>query len=329
MSTLLQRLLDRNRAPLSALQPVMPSVFAPSARTGAEAEPIAETGEPVENSTSFPPPSAPERTPGKMASTGEANSAASSPTVGEQPHPISASSAPIRPPPPAPQRKDTAREPAPVEKSFPGPAGSPPATGRPGIRQKFPGNGPVTKTLVPRDLARRAAPPIAKPGLISTNPPSEGRASPTPNPADAAEPKPAAKAERAKTMLASTLQWIAGQPLPNPGRPAHESPARPEATTEENISRASEPAASRRADDGAGSLPPMSRDPIPLRQAEGSAKKNSRHDEPAPPSVEVNVSIGHIEVKSAPSSPPPRRASARPRLTLEEFLKTPRPGGSR
>ena len=38
----------------------------------------------------------------------------------------------------------------------------------------------------------------------------------------------------------------------------------------------------------------------------------------APP--HVTISIGHVEIRAAPVSPPPRRPSFRPRMTLDEYL---------
>jgi hypothetical protein len=50
--------------------------------------------------------------------------------------------------------------------------------------------------------------------------------------------------------------------------------------------------------------------------------------EPVPP-VEVHVTIGHIEVRTAPSSAPaPRRPAARPGLSLDAYLRR-RDGGGR
>jgi hypothetical protein len=46
----------------------------------------------------------------------------------------------------------------------------------------------------------------------------------------------------------------------------------------------------------------------------------------APP--QVTISIGHVEVRAAPVSPPPRRPAFRPRVTLDEYLNR-RTGDSR
>jgi hypothetical protein len=67
----------------------------------------------------------------------------------------------------------------------------------------------------------------------------------------------------------------------------------------------------------------------PARPSEGHSKKSPPLDGQAP-SVEVRVSIGHIEVKAAqPAAPAPRRTPQRPRVTLDEFLKSPHYGGPR
>jgi len=43
--------------------------------------------------------------------------------------------------------------------------------------------------------------------------------------------------------------------------------------------------------------------------------------------AQVTISIGHVEVRAAPVSPPARRPAFRPRVTLDEYLR--RSGDSR
>jgi hypothetical protein len=67
-------------------------------------------------------------------------------------------------------------------------------------------------------------------------------------------------------------------------------------------------------DDGAG--------PVPI------SKKHSAPGAPAPAApAQVTISIGHVEVRAAPVSQPPRRPAFRPRVTLDEYLR--RSGDSR
>jgi hypothetical protein len=74
---------------------------------------------------------------------------------------------------------------------------------------------------------------------------------------------------------------------------------------------------------------PMNKEVFSTRQSESPASKASHGKDRVPP-VEVNVAIGHIEVKSVQPNPPaPRKPTQRPRFTLEEFLKNPHSGGLR
>jgi hypothetical protein len=58
------------------------------------------------------------------------------------------------------------------------------------------------------------------------------------------------------------------------------------------------------------------------------SKKHSPPDAPAPAApAQVTISIGHVEVRAAPVSPPARRPAFRPRVTLDEYLR--RSGDSR
>jgi len=58
---------------------------------------------------------------------------------------------------------------------------------------------------------------------------------------------------------------------------------------------------------------------VPTRAAQKSLPHSQRRSsEPAP---EVTVSIGHIEIRSAPAPAPARRAEFRPSVTLTDFLK--------
>lgn len=364
MSNLLQRLIDRTRAPLSAVQPVMPSVYAPAARSEIESEPMPEITESITAPVPFQ--SQPAQTPPPP---GRGQPAVTDPAGSE-------SQSMVRPATPTPDRlaqtepssashgKDTGLPPTAAEESSPmqGNAALPPAR-RSGVRQKNREPGPVIKTFVPRNFASRTAHKIGEPvaPAVSETPlPSEGLPSDRPLRQEAealppalkphapasppvakaalpAEQEKAAKLTRAKAMLSATMKWIGGeQPAPSTAGTAaqasrSDAPVPPEAPVRAKTSRPLDPAGtdSRRESREGGFASPASRDPFSTRPMERPAQKPSSSDDSIS-AVEVNVSIGHIEVKSAAPTPPaPRRAPPRPRVTLEEFLKHPHYGGPR
>jgi hypothetical protein len=365
MSSLLQRLIDRTRAPLSAIQPILPSVYTPAARAEIESEPMMEVRESVTTSTQLPPrPAQVREPPGSVqpvsadpAASGE--SPAASPSPAREPrNPTPETSVSNRTPPPQPESpprsKDGGRTPVTVGKFFPeqaetisSPPPPPPPLAGPGIRKKNREEGPVIKTFVPRDLASKTAHKIGRPGLTPASKPSSEikpdlPSAPVVSPAAKApsptEEKPEEKVSRAKTTMpsfAATMKWIGGEPqvrsveksTPDAGR--SETPESPEAAPRTKTARPHDPtAASWRDNREDGSAAPTSRDPLSMRPAETSVRRMSQSEGHVPP-VEVNVSIGHIEVKSVAPSPPAPRRTPRPRVTLDEFLKSPHYGGPR
>lgn len=57
---------------------------------------------------------------------------------------------------------------------------------------------------------------------------------------------------------------------------------------------------------------PSRRDPAPGAAADEVARAGT---------TEITISIGHIEVRAAPAPEPPRKPAARPRVTLDEYLR--------
>jgi hypothetical protein len=75
--------------------------------------------------------------------------------------------------------------------------------------------------------------------------------------------------------------------------------------------------------------PERAKVPVPQQKHEGARLAPPRMESPGQP-VEVSVSIGHIEVRSIQRDPPrERRTAARPRVSLEAFLKRSAPSNSR
>jgi hypothetical protein len=64
--------------------------------------------------------------------------------------------------------------------------------------------------------------------------------------------------------------------------------------------------------------------PQPLPRRPDAVTHRAPPVTPQAPSIEVNISIGHIEIRSATDSPAPRRSPPRPRVTLEGFLNRQR-----
>jgi hypothetical protein len=219
---------------------------------------------------------------------------------------------------PAPQRKEAGIAPAIVEGKPPAHAEavSPPpetktvpsAIGKSRGKAPLPVYKSITKTEMPR--------PVSRNPLFSI----ENKTAATlrkifPSPAEVASATPP------WTKTASSVSET--------GRNEAVSP--PEAS----IANAATPAgvdfkpAPSRENKEAGIVMQTSREEFSARQPGRNSKKPLPNDDRTPP-VEVHVSIGHIEVKSAqPNVPAPRRTPPRPRVTLEEFLKHPHYGGPR
>jgi len=149
------------------------------------------------------------------------------------------------------------------------------------------------------------------------------------------------KTDRSKFMpsLAATMKWVGSRETHaiEQGAPAKTTETgrsnRLQPVEESSIGKTSVPrdpaATSPHESKSARNMKPMDTKGFSTRQSENSAGKASQNNDRVPP-VEVNVSIGHIEVKSAQPTPPaPRRTPPRPRVTLNEFLKSPYSGGPR
>jgi hypothetical protein len=369
MSNLLQRLIDRTRAPLSAVQPILPSIYTPADRRENDTGPMIQTE--VTESAAQPAPFAPRQTDQRKSSD-------SSPPMSD--NPVETHAGPAAPAPPrreadAPPDKDASVTPPAVEKNFRPSMVPPPIKARLSAAEKAKDKGPVTKTFVPRDFGSKAAKSSAKradTGSISgiggselksdvplakasEGPQNSGGQAPgtTPNLQSPQKKSPdskalpptehatAAKTSPVKTMpsLAATMKWLGAKTPAAIERPApaktietgrSSNPGSPDESSIENTSvpHGSE-AASPRENKNARMEGPMGREGFSTRQSESPASKASHGHDRVPP-VEVNIAIGHIEVKSVQPTPPvPRKPPQRSRFTLEEFLKSPHSGGLR
>jgi hypothetical protein len=364
MSDLLQRLIDRTKAPLSAVQPILPSIYAPADRTENDSGAMIRTEitESATRSDPFPPRQTDERESGNE----------SAPMSG---HPVETRASPAAPAPPqqtarpAPPGNDASVTPPNFEKNFSSPMAPPPVKAKLSAAEKARDKGTLIKTFVPQSFGSKMAKSGAKredagsipgPGKSGLKPnvplhQDVGRQAPGINPdPQSAQTKPpgskaipptgpdvATKTDRNKTMpsLTATLKWIEGKAPPVIGHDASEKKTETSQShgsgsfNESSLGKTSVPpdseAASQRENKSARILKPMDTESFPTRQSENSASKVSRSNDRVAP-VEVSVSIGHIEVKSAQPTPPaPRRTPPRPRVTLNEFLKSPYSGGPR
>jgi hypothetical protein len=364
---------------LSAVQPILPSIYAPVERTENDAGPMirAEVAE-----------SAARRSPFSPQQTGEPESSDASPPMAGRPVETYASPAVPAPPRretdaptttalsqaaqpasrPAPPGREVRMTPPTAEKNFRPSMPPPPKKTKPGAVEKAGDKGTLIKTFVPQSFGSK---------LVKSSAPREDAASisghggsaikPDVSPhQDVGEQAPgttadlpsaqkmppasknsppslpgAAKTSRNKFMpsLAATMKWIetkkpfaaereASGNTTETGRSDRPESPKESSTEKIPVPRVSE-AASERENKKDRIATPTERETFPTRRSESPAHKASQGNDRIPP-VEVSVSIGHIEVKSAPPTPPaPRRTPPRPRVTLNEFLKSPYAGGPR
>jgi hypothetical protein len=342
MSDLLQRLIDRTREPLSAVRPILPSIYTPADKTendGGGIFPANLAPEPTAHPSTSP---ADERgihegSPAKAEERGETRPNLTRPTL--SPSETDAQPRPpvtkpwFRPGPPdlksTLQRTDGGIAPAINPPARAETVSSPPETKpAPSAAEKTVGNATgsiypsITKTVVPRGL-------VAKNPLLSTANKAAAtirKISPWPMETASATPKEIKAASSAfqtgqgeATPLLEASATKAAIP-PSQGQPS-ESREAPATKTIDSM------AASSRELNDAKVMASTNRESFSARQSERNSKKSPQNDDRAPP-VEVHVSIGHIEVKSAqPQVPAQRRTPSRPRVTLDEFLKRPHYGG--
>ncbi len=369
MSDLLQRLIDRTRAPLSAVQPILPSIYTPADRTENDSGLMMQS-EVTESVAQAAAPSS-LREPGERQSSNEPP-----PMSGDPVETRASPAAPVPPPQtsrPAPSGKDASVPPPNVEKNFRPPMAPPLMKTKLSAAEKARDKGTLLKTFVPQNFGSKVAKSSAKrddtssisgigESAVKPGVPLQqdfGGQSPRINPdLPAAQTKPpgakaipptgneaATKTDRNKFMpsLAATMKWVGSKESPAMDHGAeHGAPAettergrsnRPESFEESSMGKTSVPrgseAASPRENKSARNVKPMDTEAFSTRQLESPASKASQSNDRVPP-VEVSVSIGHIEVKSAQPIPPaPRRTPPRPRVTLNEFLKSPYSGGPR
>jgi hypothetical protein len=342
MSDLLQRLIDRTREPLSAVRPILPSIYTPADKAenaGGGLSPGNLAPEPAAHLSTSP---ADERgiheaSPAEAEERGATrpNLTPPTPSPGEtdaRPRPPVTKSW-FRPEPPelksmlqpkdggiAPAINSLARaetvSPPPETKSVPSAAekSEGKATG-----SAYPS---IAKTVVPRGLvaknpllstANKAAATIRKispwPMETASATPTESKATSSAFQTGQGEATPPLEASATKAAIA-----------PSQGQPGESSEA-PATKAIDSM------AASSREPNDDKIMASANREAFSTRQSERSSKKSPQDNDRIPP-VEIHVSIGHIEVKSAqPQVPAPRRTPSRPRVTLDEFLKRPHYGG--
>jgi hypothetical protein len=179
---------------------------------------------------------------------------------------------------------------------------------------------PVTRTEIPRALFARAKSPAEKSSATPVSEPvlrAARRLASVP-PARTAFPGPGAEAEDLPGGRAARSVPAAREVVPSPPPRATvlgQGPRPRDAEGERGI--ATEAAAS------------DARPATPGQRRDARARDSRRADDGAGP-VEVHVSIGHIEVRSAqPKESAPKRRPQRPRVTLDQFLSQPHHGGPR
>jgi hypothetical protein len=340
MSDLLQRLIDRTREPLSAVRPILPSIYAPANMTENDGGVISQTNlapEPAARPFSSPTEQTDEReiSEGSQPAAGEpietrTNPAAPAPPRGETdapPRPLAAKPVPRLQPPAAnspPPRQETGIVPAEAASPPPETKTGSTANGKPGGKASGSISPSMTRTVVPPGLVSKNSP------LSNANKAAAMLRKISPLPADAVSTTPAeirtasATFETGRSKSTSPLETSDPQAAisPSQGRPSESR----EAPAAKDIDSTT---ASSRNHKDADSVTPANRETFASRQAERDSKKPFQDDGRTPP-VEVHVSIGHIEVKSAqPNAPAPRRTPPRPRVSLDEFLKHPHYGGPR
>lgn len=342
MSDLLQRLIDRTREPLSAVRPILPSIYTPADKTENDGGGISQATLAPEPTAQPSPSPLDERgihegSPAKVEERGETRPNLTPPTPSSsetdaRPRPRVTKSW-FRPEPPelksTPQPKDGGIAP-PIKPLARAETVSPPPETKavPSAAEKSEGKATgsaypsIAKTVVPRGLvaknpllstANKAAVTIRK---ISPWPMETASATPTESKAASSafqtgqdKATPPIEVSATKAAIASS-QGQASESREGPATKAIDSMA-----------------SSSREPNDAKIMASANREAFSTRQSEHSSEKSPQNDDRAPP-VEIHVSIGHIEVKSAqPQVPAPRRTPSRPRVTLDEFLKRPHYGG--
>jgi hypothetical protein len=345
MSDLLQRLIDRSQAPLSALQPMLPSVYAPAENAEVDSGRSAQTD--LAESPAPPPslpPHAAEREPTDAAqpiSDGRIDLRARHATpVPPRPDPEAPADAPPTPVRPVQQESSPAqgRKELPLDQGAKISARLPRAVAKPGWAGKPEEKAPITKTFVPRSFASKPAQPdakrdhsIPKYGRSAFAPDGSGiNADLPPAPLKPLGSKATPPIEPATARPVSTAAPIENDPpqkMIESGRSKSLDPLEVISTPAARPAGAKIPARSENS--VAGTVTRGSRDPLAARNTETNPSSSAPSPDRASP-MEVRVSIGRIEVNAAqPKAPAPRRAPPRPRVTLDEFLKSPHYGGPR
>lgn len=350
MSDLLQRLIDRTRRPLSAVRPIFPSVYAPAdqpepdaglpAQPYLAAEPSDAAAEPAENNAGLPAPPDVAAEPSGDSVQPLAERRVES-EVRAAPQARAAERFERRTPPARPAlvpRKTDAASRTPVSGAA---SGQPPPGQDSNSAPESHATGAVpTPTGNPSARPAQAAPPQTK--TVSPLPPSFP-AAPSP-----ARFKPAG----AESSMTGPQNQLSGQVEPATAKtvttPSLGSKYPLTPGTNQAAAAATLRKFARLAGEPAWAPPPLGVQDIPAREtqkrdsempvegqalparfSESDTKPNLRPADRSSP-IEVRVSIGHIEVKSAQPTPAaPRRSPQRPRVSLEEFLKASNSGGSR
>jgi hypothetical protein len=381
MSDLLQRLVERSRGPLAPLQPILPSIHAPSRDGGpwegdrprglpavSAPEPEVSFGQPAaspdrraDSREPIDPPApaderAPERTSVPSPATREETiRPASESKASSQRRKKEADPAPVAEKPSAAMPTDAVRKPVAEVSAFP-----PVGKLRPG--EAFPAAPPsAVKTEIPGSLLSRAvhrtgrkvqfAAPESVPGDRDARAPAGKKAALAT--AVAQEPPttrteiPAGLFAKASARLGKMTSRALSARGAEPASQVEERARLPRPAAEPASSRGERVPAARQppvegagdasgAESGAGARPEDGErgmvtvpagQPVSGRRADASSRNPPRGGE-AVPSVEVHVSIGHIEVRAVQAkAPAPRRKAYRPRVSLGDFLSRPHYGG--
>ena len=315
MSVLLDRMILRLQAPLSPVQPLLPSRYAPPAGGPLDSDPASHPWDSSGAGESLGAPQVVAYIAAIPARGG--GDAFDVPVVGGEPivgteRERLVGRAPRLAATPMPDEQ--AISPAGIPERVPAAGGEPiEAMGHGRLIDRAP--RPAATPMPDEQATSPAKPPGQVPtGAVRT--PTSARNLGFPKEPSAERPKPPLPANRTEDRHAS--EGARAEPVDRAGRRVQVRTAR-------------EPRSERALDRG-----PIGPNPrhVP-REAGPQSFKRDREGEPGPQApgrprsqhdgrrgpTEVSISIGHIEVRSVRRNDPPRRLATRPRVTLDEFLR--------
>jgi len=290
VSAILERMIARVRAPLSAVEPVLPPRFAPPAwASGPDGAPSPWASGPGEVGSAGAPGSD-EVMPARDAGVSPIRTAAD-PAAVARPGDAGAPDAP------APGAART--EPPEAAASAPAGSAAPRANATPRVRAvaaSAPVRDATSASADVRDVLR-SDPAVPSPAALSADEPQASRRR------TRGEPSTTDRGDRALQPIEVRVTGEVGAEPAADREPAAPTPSWPPDGAGASVVR----------DAPSGGQAP--REPIPPPAPQG-------------PPTEVHISIGHIEVRSAPPAPAPRKPALRPRVTLDDYLRR-RNGGAR